>query len=282
MSGINVISDTTGQRIASQLEALVSKTLGASVMTEAVNGGTRVTITAGEETVSFVVTNGINGVDGNDGKDGVDGSDGMDKESAEEFYSKYVEENSQVMGTLTIIADGISKKYNGTSDVSIIVDSGEKLVANETVLESGTIPSGTVAWTNTETGLKVNDLRKWKRFALRVSGSDAGLSVSLRHKTYTWFTSATSNKMTMLFEWVDTDRTILDVTLMKDANLSEDVIHNNTNLLVYAYTDKPIYKSLMLHSPLKNGTYDGEDIIMIVTSVALTGDVQYEFRGILK
>lgn len=121
---------------------------------------------------------------------------------------------------------------DGTGYVLEAVSGGETeiVIPEETVLASGSIPAGTLAATKTDTGLTVDDLRKWKMFAVYIRSGSQGLNWGVFcGNNRIAYLSHTSIKY--LIEWVDTVKTATRYTVMQGTGYEDrDTINNQVNL----------------------------------------------------
>ena len=98
---------------------------------------------------------------------------------------------------------------------------GEKIVFNETVLASGTIPEGLKEWKAFFDGvISVADLKEWKKFLLVVvAGTSTAIQINAGEKSI--FTSLNSKKHYIEFEWLDSERTVQDIrSITGDAGIA--------------------------------------------------------------
>lgn len=164
--------------------------------------------------------------------------------------------------------------------------SSELLVADGTKIASGVIPNGTKAYTNNETGVTLGDLKKWKKFRIvsnlgTNSYFDVGCYASSRNQFISFYDPIHGSMPTTSvcdFEWMDTDRTILDIhhttyalynsvpdTIITtvdvggsgfDNYLASNIYEIQSNMLIFraGYDSlKIMYK--VLHDQLADGTW---------------------------
>ena len=160
--------------------------------------------------------------------------------------------------------------------------SGETLVAEETVLASGSVASGSVAsgtaqFNRTETGLTLNDLRKWKIWCFRYVGADADNGISF-YKSGTFDASLICNNKiaNVVLCWLDTARTVLFVL---DSAVGSGLLNLNNNVLRSGYNLGVNRQTL----PAAINRIEVEECDIYFTSKkSLTGDVRWDIRGLVK
>ena len=179
-------------------------------------------------------------------------------------------------------ADGDKQiDYNALANLPSIKGS-----LNEVELASGTIPSGTVAWTNTETGLTINDLREWDRIMICVVFGTASCC-HLTHdenvaNTSIWLNNGGSNiQHFIVLEWLDDEKTILNgihisgdssITVNSEPYISENVA---TTLITPPKIAIPYRYRI-----LDKNYFDNQ--LKILLNVAQTADTKWTIHGLLK
>ena len=102
-----------------------------------------------------------------------------------------------------------------------LISGVEKIVFNETVIASGTIPEGLEAWKSFFDGvITVAELKKWKKFLLVVvAGTSTNIQINLNN--FAIFSSGNSKYHYVEFEWKDSEKTVLDIrTITEDAGIA--------------------------------------------------------------
>lgn len=211
----------------------------------------------------------------------------MDMDSVSEAeLEEYLENNSQTMGTLTING----QQYNGSEDVVIEVGSGSggggSETAQEVQLATGTIATGTEAYSIIDTGVTLATLKQYKRFVFVLKGAS---NVALAN---TYLTFATSNKWAIVrssavggmvygYEWLNRETSLLRVYGLYQGNPS--LVRNiGSNFVVTTV-------GLILTDGLAGGgsivLFDLSDVedtetLKIYISNATTIDYSWEVRGL--
>ena len=131
----------------------------------------------------------------------------------EEFAAKLAQEKFANPNALTFTG-AVTGSYDGSEAVTVEIPSGgedgEIVTADETVLASGTIATGTVANTYIDTGVTLAELRNWKHWTIEIK--------STGQTTY-WGVAFNKEKICRLqhsnikfqIEWIDSAKTIARV-----------------------------------------------------------------------
>lgn len=162
----------------------------------------------------------IKGMSHGEGKDGKSAYayavEGGYTGTEEEFAAKLAEEMPETLpnpNALTFTG-AVTGSYDGSAALSVEIPSGggdgEIVTADETVLASGTIVSGTVADTYFDTGVTLADLRNWKHWTVEIK--------STGQTTY-WGVGFNKDRICRLqhsnikfqIEWIDSAKTIARV-----------------------------------------------------------------------
>lgn len=199
-----------------------------------------------------------------------------------------------------ILADGETLE-DAPEDANVVIDpngtvdapsggSGNPVVLDETLLASGTIANGSEKG-SFATGLTLADLKKWKMFAWRVGGTTQTyfalqLTTNIEKPNQgTNFCRVQTNAIHAWFRWVDEERTILvsDRAVTgnnrQDYSVSRAIIGTNSayNNLLYLGYPTTVYPTLFDMSAVEDSTQIG-----INTNDALTADVKWDIRGLIK
>lgn len=172
----------------------------------------------------------------------------------------------------TVNADGTGYELETVSSGG----SGETIIAEETVLASGTIATGTAANSFSTTGVTIGDLRKWKYFTVEIKSKGQSTywapADALRHN----LSRIQHNNIKFQFEWIDSARTVLRVFYASGTG--------------YEYGQNDI-KGSIINSAVpvahKQGEYSrvdvADDVILgIINYDALTVDALWRVKGVLK
>ena len=164
--------------------------------------------------MSIIYGNMVGGASGTDGKSAYQYAvEGGYTGTEEEFTAKLAQEKFANPNALTFTG-AVTGSYDGSAPLSVEIPSGvgdgEIVTADETVLASGTIVSGTVKNTYFDTGVTLAELRNWKHWTVEIKS--AGQS------TY-WGVGFNRDRICRLqaqnvkfqIEWIDSAKTVARV-----------------------------------------------------------------------
>ena len=163
--------------------------------------------------------------------------------------------------------------------IDVVVDpNGESITGDlstmqEVVLASGTVPTNTKQYTKTDTGLKVSDLQKWKVWGFRIIAKTGGNALMCGANTKL---QVTGIRMQAILGWLDAERKAIDVI----------AITNNSG---YEQIGQPMFRNGLIASttPVMPYAYipfveNKDDPVRIYNNSELTGELQWEIRGLIK
>lgn len=154
---------------------------------------------------------------------------------------------------------------------------GEKIVAEETVLASGTIASGTSANTRTSTGITCGEVRKWKYWTVEVksAGQSTYWSVYGGYKV----ARLQHSNIKFQFEWIDTAKTIVRVFYSAGTGYEYGTDDIAVGLLGVTNSSLPV-----AHKQGQYGLINSTDseVLKIENYNELTVDALWRVKGILK
>ena len=167
--------------------------------------------------MSIIYGNMVGGASGTDGKTAYQyAQEGGYTGTEAEFAAKLAEEMPEALpnpNALTFTG-AVTGSYDGSEAVTVEIPSGgedgEIVTADETVLASGTIATGTVANTYIDTGVTLAELRNWKHWTIEIK--------STGQTTY-WGVGFNKERICRLqhsnikfqIEWIDSAKTIARV-----------------------------------------------------------------------
>ena len=238
---------------------------------------------------------GETGQAGADGRDGADGQPGADGKSAyqyaveggytgtkEEFAAKLSKEMPDKLpnpNALTF-AGAVSGSYDGSAPFEVEIPSGgggygEIVTADETILASGTIATGTVKDTYIDTGVTLAELRNWKHWTVEVK--------SAGQTTY-WGVGFNRNRICRVqhsnikfqIEWIDSAKTIARVFYSAGTGYeygNDDILNNVLNSALPVAHKQGAYAKV-------TGTDDSALNINMFND--LTVDALWRVKGVLR
>lgn len=183
----------------------------------------------------------------------------------------------------------VEGSYDGSAPVSVEIPGGGTGGTGETAadvqLASGTIPSGTVSKTSIDTGVTLDMLKQYKRFAFKLKGaSNVGLqNTFLRFAAKSQAIARTDNVsgVAICYEWINTTTSLLRIYAQFSGNQS----------LISAIGTGYVFE--MVPASLQNGvcgsgmlgvfdlsTVAASSTLKIVLSNDTTIDYNWEIRGI--
>ena len=240
---------------------------------------------------------GETGARGEKGADGATGATGADGKSAysyaqdggysgteAEFAAKLAAEKLPNPYPLTFTG-AVSETYDGSSAKTIEIPSGgggETIIAEETVLASGTIAAGSDANQYIDTGVTVGDLRQWEYFGFHIINVNSGAYCSFTLGATPSQRIAWSNSSSIaLFKWVTSDKTVLQNTGYISTNNSETKAMKNmiANFGTNGIQDKN--SSVFYYLASIAGIAD-DTKVCITTNNSPTVDITWEIRGLIK
>lgn len=249
--------------------------------------------TAVNEALAQAKANGeFDGADGADGKSAYQyAQDGGYTGTETEFAAKLAQEMPTALpnpNALTFTG-AVTGSYDGSAPVSVEIPSGGTGGTGETVadvqLASGTIPAETVSNTIIDTGVTLDMLKQYKRFAFKLKGaSNVGLqNTYLRFAATSKAIARTDNASGVAFcyEWINTTTNLLRIYAHFSGNQS----------LISAIGTGYVFKNVPV-SPgnglcgtgmlgvLDLSTVAASSTLKIVLSYKATIDYNWELRGI--
>ena len=150
----------------------------------------------------------------------------------------------------------------------------ESTIVSENVLASGTVASGTAAWTEIDTGLTVGDLRQYKRFALRWNFK-GGAYTRVYFGIVIFQSWATKN--VVLFDFIDKEKKYADFMMSLDESKSKVT---GSMLDAFFSYDCKTYPSYLI-ADISKISDDAVFKFQIGTS-ATSADGTWEVRGLTK
>ena len=205
-----------------------------------------------------------------------------------EFAAKLAQEKFANPNALTFTG-AVEGSYDGSAPVSVEIPGGGTGGTGETAadvqLASGTIPSGTVGKTSIDTGVTLDMLKQYKRFAFKLKGaSNVGLqNTFLRFAAISQAIARTDDVsgVAICYEWINTTTSLLRIYAQFSGNQS----------LISAIGTGYVFK--MVPASLQNGlcgsgmlgvfdlsTVAASSTLKIVLSHSATIDYNWELRGI--
>ena len=179
----------------------------------------------------------------------------------------------------------VSGSYDGSSAKTITIPSGgggETIIAEETVLASGTIAAGADANQYIDTGVTVGDLRQWEYFGFHIINVNSGAYCSFTLGATSSRRIAWSNSSSIaLFKWVTSDKTVLQNTGYVSTNNGETKAMNNmiANFGTSGISDRN--SSVFYYLASIAGIAD-DTKVCITTNNSPTVDITWEIRGLIK
>ena len=165
---------------------------------------------------------------------------------------------------------------------------GEKIVFNETVLASGTIPEGLEEWKAFFEGvITVAELKKWKKFLLVVvAGTSTNIQIFVYNhvENISVFTSGLAKQHYIEFEWLDSERTVQDIrSITGDAGI---VIRDDTGY----YAKQGVYLPTVMSNTSFRTSINKKIIVesynnyklKLVSNTAQTADGAWTLHGLLQ
>lgn len=147
------------------------------------------------------------------------------------------------------------------------------MTVSETILASGTIAGGSAAVTMTDTGLTVDELRKWKIFVFGVTGAKDYYGLVIGDVSYInrlcWEQSTT---MQVHFEWLDTAQTTLRLYVCHGGGYSN--LATNVGFLVGGADN--MYVKNFYGKVAENGK------VSVLHYSELESDTKWTIKGILR
>ena len=232
--------------------------------------------------MSIIYGNMVGGASGTDGKSAYQYAvEGGYTGTEAEFAAKLAKEIPITLpnpNALTFTG-AVTGSYDGSAPLSVDIPSGgedgEIVTADETVLASGTIATGTVANTYIDTGVTLAELRNWKHWTIEIK--------STGQTTY-WGVGFNKERICRLqhsnikfqIEWIDSAKTIARVFYAAGTG--------------YEYGEDDI-KSTVINSSMpaasKQGTYakvlaTDDKTLNINMHNDLTVDALWRIKGVLK
>ena len=179
----------------------------------------------------------------------------------------------------------VNETYDGSSAKTIEIPSGgggETIIAEETVLASGTIAAGADANQYIDTGVTVGDLRQWEYFGFHIINVNSG--------AYCSFTLGATNSQRIawrnsssiaLFKWATSDKTVLQNTGYVSTNNGETKAMNNmiANFGTNGISERN--SSVFYYLASIAGIAD-DTKVCITTNNSPTVDITWEIRGLIK
>lgn len=211
----------------------------------------------------------FDGAPGKDGKDGADGAPGAKGDPGDDYVLTEADKNeiAEMAAELVEVPEGGG-------------GGGETLVAEETVLASGTVPAGTSKWINTDTGLTVGDLREWKVFGFKTTSTESfGMRLSINRQLVVGQNS--NKKMYAILEWMDSARTVLRAM---NSGGSENELWDNRHAYPFITSaNQEMIDIIKTGSSYRFRMFSNPDeIVQIYNANDVTADVTWEIRGIIK
>ena len=180
----------------------------------------------------------------------------------------------------------VNETYDGSSAKTIEIPSGgsggETIIAEETVLASGTIAAGADANQYIDTGVTVGDLRQWEYFGFHIINVNSGAYCSFTLGATNSRRIAWSNSSSIaLFKWVTSDKTVLQNTGYVSTNNGETKAMNNmlANFGTNGIHDRN--SSVFYYLASIAGIAD-DTKVCITTNNSPTVDITWEIRGLIK
>ena len=179
----------------------------------------------------------------------------------------------------------VTGSYDGSAPLSVEIPSGgsgETIIAEETVLASGTIVSGAAANQYIDTGVTAGDLRQWEYFGFHIINVSSG--------AYCSFTLGATNSQRIawdnvsyiaLFKWVTSDKTVLQNTgyISKNNDETKNMRNMIDNFGISGVSGKNGTVSYNLVSVA--GIAD-DTKVCITTNNSPSADIKWEIRGLIK
>ena len=179
----------------------------------------------------------------------------------------------------------VNETYDGSSAKTIEIPSGgsgETIIAEETVLASGTIAAGADANQYIDTGVTVGDLRQWEYFGFHIINVNSGANCSFTlGATYSHRIAWSSSSSIALFKWVTSDKTVLQNTGYVSTNNGDTKAMNNmiANFGTNGIADRN--SSVFYYLASIAGIAD-DTKVCITTNNSPTVDITWEIRGLIK
>lgn len=241
---------------------------------------------------------GPQGPKGDTGAIGATGATGADGKSAysyaqdggyigteEEFAAKLAAEKLPNPYPLTFTG-AVNETYDGSSAKTITIPSGggggETIIAEETVLASGTIAAGADANQYIDTGVTVGDLRQWEYFGFHIINVNSGTYCSFTlGATFSQRIAWRNSCSIALFKWVTSDKTVLQNTGYVSTNNDETKAMNNmiANFGTNGISERN--SSVFYYLASIAGIAD-DTKVCITTNNSPTVDITWEIRGLIK
>ena len=229
---------------------------------------------------------GATGATGADGKSAYSyAQDGGYTGTEAEFAAKLAAKKLPNPYPLTFTG-AVSGSYDGSSAKTIEIPSGggsgETIIAEETVLASGTIAAGADANQYIDTGVTVGDLRQWEYFGFHIINVNSGAYCSFTLGATSSQRIAWSNSSSIaLFKWVTSDKTVLQNTGYISTNNGETKAMKNmlANFGTSGIQDRN--SSVFYYLASIAGIAD-DTKVCITTNNSPTVDITWEIRGLIK
>ena len=228
---------------------------------------------------------GATGATGADGKSAYSYAvDGGYTGTEAEFAAKLAEEKLPNPYPLTFTG-AVNETYDGSSAKTITIPSGgggETIIAEETVLASGTIAAGADANQFIDTGVTVGDLRQWEYFGFHIINVNSGANCSFTLGATSSQRIAWSNSSSIaLFKWVTSNKTVLQNTGFVSTNNGETKAMNNmiANFGTSGISER---NSTVFYYLASIAGIADDTKVCITTNNSPTVDITWEIRGLIK
>lgn len=206
--------------------------------------------------------------------------------SIQMIQTRLAKEDSKLPNPYPLTFTGaVNETYDGSSAKTIEIPSGgggATIIAEETVLASGTIAAGEAANQYIDTGVTVGDLRQWEYFGFHIINVSSGAYCSFTlGATPSQRIAWSQNSSIALFKWVTSDKTVLQNTGYVSTNNGETKAMNNmiANFGTAGISERN--SSVFYYLASIAGIAD-DTKVCITTNNSPTVDIKWEIRGLIK